>query len=177
MQKAWRQGLEAVGIDQDPGWLLEGADDVLDAAEIHAGLPSDRRVQLGEQGRRQVVEIDAPHIAGGRESGQVPDHAAALGDHRVAAREAADEHFRQEGLPVVQALACLALGEDETIPFPACVQDRFRIGGRHAVIRHDQDLPVQVQQGACAGQDAASDDDLVRPLGGLAGQVHFPMRL
>ena len=58
------KGGQGGGINQDTARLIKGADDVFDSIQVNGGLPSDGRVHLGQDGSRNVIEIDAAHITG-----------------------------------------------------------------------------------------------------------------
>ncbi len=62
-QLSRRQRCERVRIRQDRDRLVEGADHVFRARMVHGGLAADRRVDLREQRRRDLHEIDAALIA------------------------------------------------------------------------------------------------------------------
>ena len=78
--------------------LVERADQVLAARVIDAGLAADRGIDLREQRRRHLHEVDAALVAGGREPGHVADHAAAERDHAgVAVQPSARPARRRRG--------------------------------------------------------------------------------
>ena len=62
-------------IDDDRVRLIEGADEVLAHAMVHADLAADGAVDLRQQRRRHVHEGDASEIRCGREPRQIADHA------------------------------------------------------------------------------------------------------
>jgi hypothetical protein len=62
--------------------LVERADHVLAERMIDARLAADRRIDLRQQRRGHLDERHAAHVAGGRETGHVADHAAAECDQR-----------------------------------------------------------------------------------------------
>ena len=68
--------------------LVEGADQVLAARGVDAGLAADAGIHLGQQGGRDLHEGQAAQRGGGGEAGEVADHAAAERDHRRAALDA-----------------------------------------------------------------------------------------
>ncbi len=74
---ARRQAVEHVQVGQHQPRLVEGADQVLAARRIDRGLAADRGVDLGQQGGRDLHEVDAALVDRGREAGEIADHAAA----------------------------------------------------------------------------------------------------
>ena len=71
------QRIERVGVDQHFAGLPESADNVLDAAQVHRGLAAYGTVHLRQNCSRNIVKVNASHIAGRRETAQVSDNAAA----------------------------------------------------------------------------------------------------
>ena len=54
-----RQGVERRGVGQHQARLVEGADQVLAVRRVDAGLAADRGIDLGQQGGRDLDEVDA----------------------------------------------------------------------------------------------------------------------
>ena len=80
-----RQRCQHAGVDQHQPWLVKGADQVLAARMVDAGLATDRRIHHGQQGGGHLHHGDAPQPGGGGETGHVADDAAAEGhDQRTA---------------------------------------------------------------------------------------------
>ena len=84
--RRWRSGsVRSDGdVDDDRRGLVECADEVLALRQVHAGLAADRRVDLGDEGRRDVDERDAAQVRGGDEPGGIAERAATDGDDRLA---------------------------------------------------------------------------------------------
>ena len=72
LQLAVRQGREHIGIGDDRARLIKGADEILAAGMIDAGLAADRGVHLREQRRRHLHIADAALVAGGRKAAMSP---------------------------------------------------------------------------------------------------------
>jgi two-component sensor histidine kinase len=66
-----RQGGQGVWVDQHQAGLVEGADQVLAAGMVHAGLATDRRIHHGQQGGGHLHHGDAPQPSGGGEARHV----------------------------------------------------------------------------------------------------------
>ena len=123
--------------------LVERADHVLAARMIDAGLAADRRVDLREQRRRHLHEIDAALVAGGGESGDVADHAAAeRHDGSVAVQPRVDE--RVDDAMRTSRASCAArrpAGSDVcTSRRPAARAHRREVERRDGLVAHDQDF-------------------------------------
>ena len=67
---------------------MEVADEVLAGGKVDARLAADGAVDHREQRGRELVEIDAALIGGGREAGEVADDAAAEREDRAVAGHA-----------------------------------------------------------------------------------------
>ena len=80
---------------------------------IDAGLATDRRVDLREQRRRHLDEVDAALVRGGGEPGDVADDAAAEGDDRSRSVEPGREHRVVERLEHRGVLELLAIVYDD----------------------------------------------------------------
>ena len=64
--------------------LLKGADEVFASAAVDAGFATDAAIDHGQQGGRNLQEIDAAHPGSGDEVGHVTGDAAAKGDDGTA---------------------------------------------------------------------------------------------
>ena len=75
-----------------------------------AGLAADRGIDLRQQRGRHLHEVDAALIAGGGETGQVADHAAAERQHqRIAPETIGDQHV-EYAAGVASVLYCSPSG-------------------------------------------------------------------
>ncbi len=91
-QFARREGCQRTEVRNHGTGLMKRPDQVLAARVIHAGLAADGGIDLRQQRRRHLHEIDAALITGRRKSGDVADHAAAeCDDAGVAIQPGAHE--------------------------------------------------------------------------------------
>ena len=79
------QRVEQRAIGDHHDRLMEGADQVLALGRINAGLAADRGVDLRQQCGGHLHEVQPAPDAGGCETGEVADNAAAESDDEVAA--------------------------------------------------------------------------------------------
>ena len=100
-------------VDDDVGRLMERADEVLALGQVHGGLAADRRVDLGDQGRRDVDERHAAQVRGGEEPGGVAEGAAADGDERLIATDPQPGELARGGFDDGHPLGILALREHD----------------------------------------------------------------
>ncbi len=82
-----REGPEEALVGDDDGGLVEGPDQVLAPGVVDGRLPSDAAVHLGEEGRGDLDQADAPHVDGCDEAGEVSDGPPAERDDRRPAVE------------------------------------------------------------------------------------------
>jgi hypothetical protein len=87
---------------------MEAADQVLAGPRVDARLAADRGIDLGQERRRNLDEVDAAQQNRGGETGQVADHPAAQRDQRAAALETQLEQTLGQGFEVREALGLLA---------------------------------------------------------------------
>ena len=85
---ALRQRQERPDVGEHEARLVEGPDEVLAAREVDRRLATDRRVDLRDEGRRNLREGDAAQPGGGGEAGDVAHHAAAERQQRTTALDA-----------------------------------------------------------------------------------------
>ena len=78
---------------------------------VDAGLAADRGVDLREQRRRHLHEVDAALVAGGGEAGHVADDAAAERDDAGVAVEAGGDQRVEDARDVAERLVLLAVGQ------------------------------------------------------------------
>jgi hypothetical protein len=80
-----RQRVEHRRVADDGRRLVVGAGVVLALADVDAGLAAVGRVDLGDEGRRNLDVAHAALVDRGAEAGEVADDAAAEGEDHVAA--------------------------------------------------------------------------------------------
>ena len=107
---ALRQALERGDVGHDQPRLIKGADQILGAPMVQAGLAAERRVNLPDHGSRHLHDGEAAHICGRGEASQVADHAPAQRENRTLAREPGLDHRVEHALVSRQRLARLAGG-------------------------------------------------------------------
>ncbi len=164
------------GEDRDVGEhearLMERADQVLALGRVDAGLAADRGIDLGEQRRRDLHEADAAAKDARREARKIAHHAAAKGDHRVAALDAKIEQLLADLGEHGKALARFAgrdhdLAEIEPAIHEARLQPREIERGNGRVAHHGAAGARHALGDArgAAVEQALADDDIVAPLG------------
>jgi hypothetical protein len=107
-QLAPRQGGQRRGVGEHQPRLVEGADQVLAFRRVDPGLAADRGVDLGEQGGRDLDEVEATQQDRRGEAGEVADHPAAQRDQRGAALDPGQQQAAAEVGEVGEVLARLA---------------------------------------------------------------------
>jgi hypothetical protein len=171
-QLAPGQAIQHVGIGKHQPRLVEGADEVLAMTRVDAGLAADRGIDLRQQGRRDLDEIDAAQQGGGGKARQVPDHAAAQRDQRgLTVGPLVEQRVHQvaEGAELLAALACrhgngarLEAGVGERGHHTSAIKRRHGFVGHH-------DDPPRRQQGSAefahAIDQPGSDQDVVAAAG------------
>ena len=103
-----RQRVQGLGVDEDGGGLVVGADVVLGLGQVDAGLAAVGGVDLGDQGGGHVHDRHAALVGRGAEAGEVADHAAAERDHVVGAGQARAHELGPHDLGVGHGLGLLA---------------------------------------------------------------------
>ncbi len=147
---------------------MESADQILAVLGIDAGLPADRRIDLGQQRGRHLDIIDAATDRGGGEAGKIADDAAAECDHQVGALDAANDERFTELLVGAEALGVLSRGQNHAARHDAGRLDR-RLGGREVIARDrligdDGELGAGPERGDTLAERAehvASDHDVI----------------
>ena len=159
-------------VGQHQPRLVESADQVLAVTGIDAGLAADRAVDLGQQGRRNLHEIDAAQRDRGGESGDVADHAAAQGHQCRAAFDAGIEDAVHQAFEMVEILGLLAWGKDDGAMGDAGLLERdgkrVEMKRAHGFVGHDKHalLPQDRRHElARAGEDVLADNDVIATVG------------
>ena len=116
---ALRQRVEQRGVGDHQNRLMEGADQILAVAGIDAGLAADRRIDLRQQRRRHLHEVEAAPHAGRGIAGEIADHAAAERDHQIAALDARRDDRLAHGFEGRVVLGALAWRHDDGRTFNA----------------------------------------------------------
>src|SRR5690606_39504704 len=102
----------------------------------------DRRIDLGEQRRRNLHEIDAALIARRGETGDIADDAAAERDEAGVAMEFGVDELVEYAAQGRERLVLLAVrtSVDARVAVEGCVLQRLEIELGDDVVRHDSDL-------------------------------------
>ena len=102
------QGFENVEVTQDQARLPEGADQVLALLVVDGCLAADRGIDLSQQRRGNLYEIDAALDDAGGESGQIANYAAAERNHQIPAVDLAGDQLTAEIFQRRESLGVLA---------------------------------------------------------------------
>ena len=162
------EGRERRGIAEHTPGLVEGADEILAAWKIDAGLAAHRGVHLGEQCGWHLQEIDAALVAGSGESGDIADDPSAeRDDDTVACNTPLDQgalNFR-EG---VQRLVALSIRDDVYVD-AGCIREGgaklVEVERSHRLVGDHEDVPVADVRGEQPplADDAGADVNRVAP--------------
>ena len=162
---------EGVGVHHHQFGLPEGAHHVLGVPEVDGGLAADGRIDHGQGGGGAVDEVDAPHVDGGGKAGEVPHHAAAHRDDKVAPAQPEVQHLPQHRLEGLEALAGLPLGHGDDGGLPALVGHLAGVDGGHPAVGDDGHPAVEVRELIEVLQRPPPQDDLVAAGAQVHGQL------
>ena len=104
-------------------------------------------------------------------SGQIPDHAAAHGDHQIAAAHAEFQHLLEDGFQNFKALAGFALRHRDDVGILALVGHHLGVLCGHTTVGHNGHPAVQPGELVQVFQRAALDDDVIAALAQIHGQL------
>ena len=111
---AWQRRQE-LGIDDDRGRLMIGADQVLARGVVDADLAADRAVDLRQERRGHLDDRHAAKVGRGGEPGDVADDAAADGDDgRRAIGRGANQRI-VDASDGRELLVALAIGDEDRV--------------------------------------------------------------
>ena len=147
---------------------MKGADQVLALRQVDAGLAADRGIHLREQARRHLHEAHAAAQNRGGKAGEVAHHAAAEGNHDVAALHAELEQslakLGEHGKTFARFAGCHhRLAEEDVLLTEACLQ-RAQIERRYIGIAHQCAARAGRSRGdarAGLGRQVFADDDVI----------------
>ena len=167
-QLAPRQGGERVQIGQHEARLMEAADEVLALRRVDSGLAADGAVHLGQQGGRDLDEVDAAQKDAGREARQIADDPAAQRDQQALALDPLGEQAAGELGQMSEILGLLARRQRIALaampaPFQARLQQR-QVVPADTLVGDDEDARLGQQGAADAaglGDQPRSDQDIV----------------
>ena len=106
------EGFERFGVSEDGSGLMKGANQILAAGMVDAGLAADRRVDLREQRGGHLHERHAALVAGRGKSGHVANNAAAERNDCAVAAEAVRHQHIDDARDGSQRLVRLAIRQD-----------------------------------------------------------------
>ena len=115
--RSWRAGSvrRKRDVHDDRGRLVERAHEVLALGQVHRRLAADRRVDLGDERRRDVDHGHAAEVGRGEEAGRVAERPAADRHERVAALDAQAGQLAGRRLHARQALRRLAARQQDAL--------------------------------------------------------------
>ena len=155
------KGLQDVHIDQYSFGLVEGADHIFDLAQIDGGFPAHGGIHLRQDGRRNVVKIDPPHIRGRRESRHITADPAAHGRDAVLSGKMTVQHRAQQRFIDREVLILLPLRDAADDRLPAGCSQKLRVLFRNPAVSDDQDFPLKIQILPGPGEAPSLDEDLI----------------
>ena len=158
------QSGKGVRVHDDQFGLPESTHDVLGVAQVHGGLAADRGIDHGKGGGGAVDEVDAPHVDGSGKTGQIAHHAAAYGDHQIAAA-------LEDGFQNFKALAGFALRHRDDVGILALVGHHLGVLCGHTTVGHNGHTAVQPGELVQVFQRAALDDDVIAALAQIHGEL------
>ncbi len=109
------QRREHLRIDQHRDGLVESADQVLAALEVHPGLTADSRIHLRQQRSGNLQHRNPAHVDGGQKARHVVDHTAAESDHQARTVAPAQHHLLGEHFDRSQPFSLFAAGIEQDL--------------------------------------------------------------
>ena len=106
------------------GWW-NAPSEVLALGQVDAGLAADRRIDLGDERRRDLDEPDAAQVGRGQEPGRVAERAAADGDEGSPRSTRSGASSRAAVSMTVEPLGRLALGQQDVRHVVAAIRTRL----------------------------------------------------
>ena len=147
---AVRQAGQGAGVGEDEPRLVEGADQVFARPGVDAGLAADRAVDLRQQGRRDLHEIDAAQQCRGGKPGEVADDAAAERHQHRAALDADRQNVLGEPPEMREVLGFLAgRQQHRLVRDPGCgeaVPERREVMAGDILVGDDDGLAAAQQR-------------------------------
>ena len=135
-------------IDDHGRRLMERTQEVLALREVDAGLATDRRVDLGDERRRDLDDPDAAQVDRGKEAGRIAERPAADRDQRLGAFDPERGELPRGDLDHVEPFGPFALGKEDLDDLAAALTQVVR-----------QSLPDGVPGTGFAHEDRARGAD------------------
>ena len=184
-QLADRQSIECRRVDQDERGLIKGTDEVLARAGVDRRLAADRRIDLREQGRRDLNDRAAALDDGSRKAGDVADDAAAKRDDHFAAFDFESQKLVTQAFELRPVLGALTGRQDDRVNLQAGGGGRFGQRGemkwRNIGVGNNNDpacFGQRLQVRPCMPQRTGFDDNVVaavaQPHGNPVHPTSFP---
>ena len=107
-QLARRQGGQQFDVGHDQPGLVKRADQILPLRGIDRRLAAHRGIDLGQQGGRDLHEIDPAHVERRRQPREVADHPAAQRHDQIAPVQPEGQHPVDHPLQFGKGFGCLA---------------------------------------------------------------------
>ena len=158
---------------------MEGADEVLAAGKVDAGLAPHRGVHLGEQSGRYLHEVDPALVASGRKPGDVANDSPAERNDDAVARNPMCNQSVLNGGKGVECLVSLAVRDDVSACSGRVRQGRtetVEVERRHRLVGDHEGVATTDVRGEepTIADDAGPDVDRVTPFSevDLDGSAH-----
>ncbi len=107
------EGVEDVRVCKDGAGVVEATDQIFAGGEIDTGFATDRRVDLRKEGGWDLDVVNAAHVDGSEEAGDVADDAAAEGDEERGTVGSGSGEASGESFYATEAFVGLAGGQKE----------------------------------------------------------------
>jgi hypothetical protein len=148
--------------------------------QVHAGLAAHARVDHRQERRRDLQVGEAAQVGGGREAGQVADHAAAERDHQAARSTRARPGAEHLGVPsraTSKPSPALTVTFSEPQPSASSAAPTAApCSGATFVVAHDQHTWARGMPRARAKRRRPGPPDRRARVGGLDRDRHAPAR-
>ena len=167
-QLSRRQGGQQVNVRHHQPGLMEGTDQILATRGVNRRLAADRGIDLGQQGGRDLDEVDATHIERSRQPGQIADNPATEREDQIPPVESEGQQPVDHPLQLGEGFGGLARRHgQQSRPDPGRFKRRQHRGpmqGRDRLVR-DDDGPTPGHRRNPTSQlchQPAADHDIIR---------------
>ena len=162
-----REGAQRVRVAEHEARLIEAADLIFAACEVHGRLAADGGIHLRQKGCRNLNEARPAQIGAGRVPRDIADHAAAQRNHEILARDVRVNQRVIDAFKLRHTLGRFACGQNERMRLcPRQFQLRFQriqIQRRDVFIRHNHRPPSAAhgQQRRGVFEQSVTDVDVI----------------